>query len=77
MGPALSAALDLLTALLSNANQISALIQSAKNAGQTELTADQWATIVAADNSAGASLTAAIAAATATPGPASAPPVSA
>ena len=63
MGPALSAAVDLLVALLSNAQQISQLIQTAQAAGQTNLTADQWATITGADDSAEASLTAAIAAA--------------
>jgi len=63
MGPAVSAAIDLLVALITNAQQISTLIQNAQAAGQTDLTAAQWATIVGADNSAEAALTAAIAAA--------------
>ena len=69
MGAALSAALDLLNALLANAASISQLIQEAKTAGQTELTAAQWATIVGADDSAEAALQAAISAAVATPAP--------
>lgn len=59
----LTAALDLLVALLANASTISQLIQSAQAAGQTDLTAAQWAQITGADDSAEASLTAAIAAA--------------
>jgi hypothetical protein len=70
MGPALTAALALLNALISNAGQISSLIESATAAGQNELTAEQWATITGADDSAQAALTAAIAAAAATPAPA-------
>lgn len=69
MGATLTAAVDLLTALLANATQISQLIQGATAAGQTELTAAQWATIVGADDSAQAALTAAIAAASSTPPP--------
>lgn len=69
MGATLTAAVDLLTALLANATQISQLIQGATAAGQTELTAAQWASIVGADDSAEVALQAAIAAATATPSP--------
>lgn len=61
MGTAVSAAIDLLVALLDNASQISQLIRTAQANGQTTLTADQWTTIVGADNSAEAALTAAIA----------------
>jgi hypothetical protein len=60
---AVSAAIDLLVALISNAQQISQLIQTAQAAGQTDLTAEQWSSIVGADNSAEAALAAAIAAA--------------
>lgn len=63
MPVAISAAVDLLVALLQNAQQISELIQSAQAAGQTELTPDQWASITGNDDSAEAALTAAIAAA--------------
>jgi len=59
----ITAAVDLLVALLSNASTISQLIQSAQAAGQTELTPAQWATITGADDSAEAQLAAAIAAA--------------
>lgn len=60
---AISAAVDLLVALMTNATQISQLIQTAQAAGQTSLTADQWATITGNDDSAEAALSAAIAAA--------------
>jgi hypothetical protein len=50
-------------ALLQNASQISQLIQTAQAAGQTNLTAEQWAVIVGNDDSAEAALAAAIAAA--------------
>jgi hypothetical protein len=63
MPVAISAAVDLLVALLQNAQQISQLIQTAQAGGQTTLTAEQWAQITGADDSAEASLTAAIAAA--------------
>lgn len=69
MGAALTAAVDLLTALLANASQISQLIQGATAAGQTELTAAQWASIIGADDSAEAALQAAITAATSIPRP--------
>ena len=69
MGAALSAALDLLNALLANASGISQLIQEAKTAGQTELTAAQWATIIGNDDSAEAALQAALTVAGATPTP--------
>lgn len=58
-----TAAVDLLVALLSNAQKISQLIQAAQAAGQSTLTADQWAQITGADDSAEADLAAAIAAA--------------
>jgi hypothetical protein len=58
-----SAAVDLLVALIDNAQQISTMIQAAQAAGQTTLTPAQWATIVGADNSAEAALMAAIASA--------------
>jgi len=60
---AVSAAVDLVVALLQNATQISQLIQAAQAAGQTTLTAEQWATITGNDDSAETALTAAIAAA--------------
>lgn len=63
MGIAVSVAVDLLVALLNNAAQISQLIQQAQAAGQTNLTPEQWATIVGADDSAEAAVVAAIAAA--------------
>ena len=63
MGPAVSAAVDLLVALITNAQQISQLIQSAQANGQTNLTPEQWATVTGADDSAEAALVAAIAAA--------------
>jgi len=63
MGPAVAVAVDLLVELLKNAGQISQLIQTAQTNGQTNLTPEQWATIVGADDSASAALTAAIAAA--------------
>lgn len=58
-----AAAVDLLVALLQNAQSISQLIQAAQAAGQTELTAEQWATITGNDDSAEAALAAAIIAA--------------
>lgn len=71
---AVSAAVDLLVALLSNAQQISTLIQTAQAAGRTTLTADEWATIVGADNSAEVALVAAIAKAKGSVPPAGAAP---
>lgn len=56
-----SAAIDLLVALIDNAQQISQLIQAAQASGQTSLTPAQWAQITGADDSAEAALTAAIA----------------
>ena len=63
MPVAVSAAIDLLVALLDNASQISQIIQEAQSSGQTTLTAEQWATITGNDDSAEAALSAAIAAA--------------
>lgn len=58
---AVSAAVDLLVGLLSNAQQISTLIQTAQASGRTTLTAEEWASVIGADNSAEAALVAAIA----------------
>lgn len=63
MGASVSVAVDLLVALLSNASQISQLIQTAQANGQTNLTVDQWASITGSDDSAEAAVLAAIAAA--------------
>lgn len=63
MPVAAKAALDLLVALLDNASQISTILQAVQARGDTTLTAAEWATITGADDSAEASLTAAIAAA--------------
>jgi len=60
---AVSAAIDLLLALIQNASQISQIIQEAQASGATKLTPDQWAQITGNDDSAEAALTAAIAAA--------------
>jgi Na+-transporting methylmalonyl-CoA/oxaloacetate decarboxylase gamma subunit len=70
VGAAVSAAVDLVLALLTQAQKISALIQQASASGSTELTADQWSQITGADDSAENALNAAIAAAVATPAPA-------
>ena len=65
----ISAAIGLVTALLSNATRISTLIQEAASSGSHVLNASQWSQIIGADDSAEASLAAAIAAAkAATPG---------
>ena len=58
-----TAAVDLLVALLQNAQQISSLIQTAQAAGRTTLTPEEWATITGNDDSAEALVVAAIAAA--------------
>lgn len=60
---AVSAAIDLLLALINNAQQISQIIQTANANGQTMLTPEQWAVIVGNDDSAEAALNAAIIAA--------------
>lgn len=65
MPVAISAAIDLLVALLQNAQSISQIIQEAQASGSTTLTTAQWATITGNDDSAEAALTAAIAAAVA------------
>lgn len=62
-GTAVSVAVDLLVALLSNATQISQLIAEAQASGQTTLTPDQWSKITGADDSAETALLSAIAAA--------------
>lgn len=56
-----SAAVDLLVNLIEQAQKISTIIQAAQAAGSATLTADQWAQITGADDSAEAALTAAIA----------------
>ncbi len=43
------AAISLLLALINNASKISALIEEAKDTGQTHLTDGQWESIKAAD----------------------------
>jgi hypothetical protein len=58
---AVSAAVDLLVALLTNAQAISQIIQEAQASGSDVLTAEQWAVITGNDDSAEAALTAAIA----------------
>jgi len=63
MPVAVSAAIDLLVALLDNASQISQIIQEAQASGSTTLTPAQWAQITGNDDSAEAALSAAIAAA--------------
>ena len=56
-----AAVADLLTALLANAGNISALISQATAAGRTTLTPEEWATVTGADDSAEAALQAALA----------------
>lgn len=60
MPVAVSVAVDLLVALLQNAQQISLLIQQAQASGSTTLAPDAWNAIIGADDAAEASLTAAI-----------------
>ncbi len=67
MGTGIAIAVDLLTTLLQNASAISGLIQTATAEGRTTLTASEWAAIVGNDDSAEASLIAAIAKAKGTP----------
>lgn len=59
----IDAAITLMLALIDHAGEISALIQEAKANGQTELTADQWATLIAKNDAARTRLIEAIAAA--------------
>lgn len=56
-----SAAIELLTTLLEEAAKISALVQAAQTAGQTELPQDAWSQIVGDDDSAETALNNAIA----------------
>jgi hypothetical protein len=56
-----SAAIELLTALLTEAAKISTLVQTAQASGQTTLPTDAWAQIVGADTDAETALTNAIA----------------
>jgi len=53
-------ALDLAIALMARASQVSTMIREAQAAGRTELSADEWQQILAADDIARAELTAAI-----------------
>lgn len=62
-----SVGIDLLVALLQNAQQISQLIQTAQASGSTTLPADAWNSIISADDAAEGSLAAAIAKATQVP----------
>lgn len=64
MPVAIDAAISLMLALIDHASEVSQLIQTAKANGQTDLTADQWATLVAANDAARARLVDAIAKAT-------------
>ncbi len=59
--PTVANAIDLLLAATQAASQIAGVVQSAKAAGQTILTAEQWATITGNEDSAEAQLSAAIA----------------
>ena len=56
-------AIDLLVAATQAAATLAPMIQAAQAAGQTTLTAVQWATVINADDSAEAGLVAAVAAA--------------
>ena len=53
---AVSDAVSLLLALVDNLASVSQVIKAAQANGQTTLTADQWATITAADDAARAAL---------------------
>lgn len=61
MGTAVTLAVDLLVALLNNAQSIGAIIQTAQNENRTTLTDDEWKIIIGADDSAEAGVLAAIA----------------
>lgn len=58
---AVTLAVDLLVALLNNAQSIGQIIQTAQSQNRTTLTDDEWKTIVGADDSAEANVLAAIA----------------
>lgn len=53
---AVTAAIELLLALIDRAGAISALITKAKAEGRDDLTIEEWASILAADDAARASL---------------------
>lgn len=57
-----AAALELLTALLAQTQNITALITAAHTAGQTTLAPEAWLTILKADSDARAALVAALSA---------------
>jgi len=63
----ITAALELLLALLARSSEISALIAKANGEGRETFTPDEWATIIAADDAARERLAALIAAARAQP----------
>jgi hypothetical protein len=58
---AITAAVDLLVAVLNNAASIGAIIQKAQTEGRANLTADEWATVTGGDDTAMAALAAEIA----------------
>jgi hypothetical protein len=62
MGTA-AAALDLIVALLGNAQKIGAILQTVQAEGRTTLTPEEWAAVTGADDSAEAQVLAAIQAA--------------
>ena len=66
-------AISLLLALIDRAAAISQIIAAAQAAGRTDLTPDEWNTILSADDRARTSLINAILAASKPPGPPAAP----
>lgn len=57
------AALDLVTALISRGLQMATVIRTAQAEGRTQLTADEWSSVIAADDAATKALSDAVAAA--------------